>query len=240
MKRRVILRPGRRLTAWQDDGDPRTAAEIEFPGKGGGIDLEPSVYVLEVESEELGKLAERVLAEHHASGLNKPPGVVFAVDLEGICPAPIPEERASAKFGLTRSSHHFLKFGALDELADLVMRVRQDKATRIIESSREALLEYAESRLNAIDEEWKAAYEGQLGSGWKEKIDKRRADRDRKEKERVEAERRAAEKEKGRQHYERVKANPLPAMTSIPQVPDVSADDPPVAELVSDPKKPTE
>lgn len=173
----VVLRIAKRRTSWELT-DVHTIVQTEFQLREGGIDLRPSVYVLDT-----GTFEEAVQThtEHAASFLRSPPNGGVNANLDGLSvEAPTKDGPAStAKFEHARRTHHELVLEDENELRRVVTAFVQDAAARRIAVERRQLLDYANDRLDQNDLEWVRALAEEPGVGWSSKLQKRRAQRER-------------------------------------------------------------
>lgn len=146
--------------------------KTEFPGRNGGLDLKPSVYVLNDDGDRRAQVI-RACAEHGASLLRDPPNGGGGIDVAGLCrTTPTPGQTA---FELTRKQHHEIELESTDELRVIVQGVLKDYEARNQPVTREEMLDYADARLVADDTEWiDATRPGTPGHKWLELIEKRR------------------------------------------------------------------
>jgi hypothetical protein len=152
---RIVLRVSKRRTSWES----RNVDEIvqtEFKTRDGVIDTEPSVYVLEAESEQtLRSDVVRVVAEHAASFLNDPPKGAKHVDLQGL--ANTARTPGTSRFTFANARHHELAVGDVDALRGVIERAIADIDQRFHPVDRDELIAYAAARIDADDPEWASA-----------------------------------------------------------------------------------
>jgi hypothetical protein len=149
--------------------------KTEFPGKNGGLDLEPSVYELNDEGE-LHAQVVRACTEHAASLLHNPPNGGGGIDLAGLCRTqPTPGRTA---FDFTRTRHHEIQLESAEDLRALVQGALTTYESRNQPVTRDEMLDYADARLAAEDDEWlDATKPGTQGHDWLPLIQKRKRQR---------------------------------------------------------------
>jgi len=118
----------------------------EFPARGGGVDLRPSVYL--VERDEVA----RARAEHLV-GLLGPPvassgGDFDLSELAEVSPAPV-----AGAFSFTRARHAELLVVDEADLHAIAEALRRDTDRRI-PRKRDGVMRYVADRVNAGDAEW--------------------------------------------------------------------------------------
>ena len=155
MAPRLVARLGRRKAAWEKS-NPREIAEVEFQDSAtGGLDLRPSVYVLDGDASNQRPLLVRVRSEHSASCLSPPrPGQsTLELDVEGATSAQIEPSPGETKFEFANSVHAELLLESADELVALIARLLTERAARIIAVTGREVLAYVDGRLGAGDSE---------------------------------------------------------------------------------------
>ena len=156
MPRRLVLRLGRRRTAWEKT-NPQEIAEVEFKNPdGAGLDLQPSVYILNAATDdETRTLTVRVRSEHSASFLSPPkPAGTLEVDLEGALEGDPVVSAGETRFQFANAAHAELRLRDDAAVVQLVQRVLDQLPTRAIRVSLRDILEYVDQRLVANDPEW--------------------------------------------------------------------------------------
>jgi hypothetical protein len=170
---RLILRVSKRKTSWETR-DVDNIVNTEFKDRDGGVDLVPSVYVLDSahDDDALRQDVVRVHAEHAASFLQNPPKGARSIDLDGLVePSPTPGE---TDFQFANSRHHEVHLSSVDDLRALVQQTLSTLDTRVRPVERDAMLGYAASKLAEQDAEWRAATQpGKPGHEWLALIRKR-------------------------------------------------------------------
>ncbi len=157
MVQRLVVRLGRRKTAWEKT-DPREIADVEFQDRStGGLDLRPSVYVITAEPADLRPLVVRVRAEHSASFMSPPrPVGTLEFNVDGATTAQLQPSAGETKFQYANSIHAELLLQSIDELLALIATLRLERDARAISVSGNDVLAYVDARQAANDPEWTA------------------------------------------------------------------------------------
>lgn len=139
------LRIGRSRSIWED-GTLEEILRLEFPSRDGGVDLRPSVYLVETHE------VDRARSEHLVGRLGPPlPLAGVDLDLNGFVP-PTPS-RGTGDFEFTNSRHAELLLENADQLRD-VARAVQAQEPRRLGRSLDSVMSYVASRLAVDDPEW--------------------------------------------------------------------------------------
>lgn len=146
---KALIRFARRLASWESDTDDDEFLQTEFWDKNRGQpDLRPSVYEIEPTR------VVQAFAEHATAF--QPPTSNLGVDLSGT-QNPVEVTPGDTGFSFTMNAHRELVLAGKEDLLALVRKVRESLDVRTHRVSRAQVLEYAQSRLGAGDEEWQRA-----------------------------------------------------------------------------------
>lgn len=155
MVQRLVVRLGKRRTAWEKT-DPREIADVEFQDRAtGGLDLRPSVYVVDAEASALRAGVIRVRAEHSASWMSPPrPVGTMEFNVDGATHAQLQPSPGETKFKYANEVHAELLLGSVDDLLALITTILAERTTREIALSGAEVIGYVEGRQAAGDPEW--------------------------------------------------------------------------------------
>jgi hypothetical protein len=154
----ILLRIGKRGTSWEST-DPDEVIELEFRGRGGELELDPSTYELDLPDEPardpVPAAVLRAHAEHAASCLLSPK-TGADVNVLGLG-AESERILGEGRFAFTNDAHRVLALRDRGHLREVVSALLQNIATRKFSISKRAIISYAAGRLDGSDPEWERA-----------------------------------------------------------------------------------
>lgn len=156
MPRRLVLRLGRRRSAWEKT-EAREIADVEFrDSHRDGLDLRPSVYVLDIDPNGEKSIVVRTRAEHSASFMSppRPNAGSLEFNVEGATAAEVVSSAGETLFRFTQDAHAEIQFSSEEDVVRLVETMLQQRAQRSYPVSPSEVLSYVETQLNANDPEW--------------------------------------------------------------------------------------
>ncbi len=145
----LLLRIGRDKTLWEATNSIEMIIESAFSDEHGKPELAVSVYQIGLHE------VVRAFVEHAAAAELNPPNGKPCVDMTNalarVNPDPLP-----GPFALVRSSHCELIFRDATELTGVLLRIREEVATRLHKVTSADVKAYVRGQLAAGDTEWLA------------------------------------------------------------------------------------
>ncbi len=128
----AIFRMGKRRTSWEQSR--AEFAQIEFQKKSGGFDLRPSVYVVEVVSDDAKHAsAVQLRAEHGVSFLSPPSKAgTIEVDVHQLFLRPLKQSPATTQFSFANNGHAEIEFEHDQQLLDFAATVHAQQRGRFL------------------------------------------------------------------------------------------------------------
>lgn len=161
-----VLRINKRKSSWETS--PQEFAKAEFQAYDhDGLDLELSVYVYDVASEELSSVDVQAHSEHAASFTDTPKSLLD-FDLAKVSQGELDQSPGETAFTFANDAHHVLKLRDESQLFDMADALLRDPTSVQVEVTKDQQLAYAAEHLDSQDPEWEAACApGRQGDKWK-------------------------------------------------------------------------
>lgn len=145
----TLIRLGRRHTAPEAETD-NEFAKLVFPAKGGGLDLNPSLYETNGTQQQL----VQAHAEHTASSCDVPSKGALHFDVTGMASQTPVATVGKTRFSFTKSAHRELRFSNYGDLVAFAGVLRHSLLRRARETTLAEVRNHVQQELAKGSVEW--------------------------------------------------------------------------------------